>query len=162
MRRIADALLSISAVGLVLMTAIISWQVFGRFVLGSSPSWSEQASLILMIWYIFFAAAAGVRERFHIRITVLENMVSASTAHAVRMLVHAIVIACSLVLAVWGTMLVIEVWSHVVPSLSISRGFAYLPIPVSGLLMALFAAEHLLREWRGRPIRAIVDIDETR
>ncbi|MGB3722306.1 MAG: TRAP transporter small permease [Pacificimonas sp.] len=167
MRRLADLLLYVSAFGLVVMTAIISWQVFGRFVLNSSPSWSEQASLILMIWYVFLAAAAGVRERFHIRITVLENIASPRVAHAVKMLVHVIVIACGLILLIWGAMLVWEVRGITVPALGISRGFAYLPIPVSGLLMSLFAAEHLLREWHGRPITAVapsdgVEIEETR
>ena len=57
----ADWLVRVAAVGLVLMTLIIGWQVFGRYVLNSSPSWSEQASLALMIWYVSLAAAAGVR-----------------------------------------------------------------------------------------------------
>lgn len=58
-------LIAFGAIGLLAMTAIIGWQVFGRFVLNSSPSWTEQASLILMIWYVMFAAAAGVYEGFH-------------------------------------------------------------------------------------------------
>ena len=59
------------------MTGIIGWQVFGRFVLNSSPSWSEQAALMLMIWYVFLAAAAGICEGFHIRITLFEDSLSA-------------------------------------------------------------------------------------
>ena len=66
-------LIAFGAIGLLAMTAIIGWQVFGRFVLNSSPSWTEQASLILMIWYVMFAAAAGVYEGFHIRIALLED-----------------------------------------------------------------------------------------
>ena len=66
-------LIAFGAIGLLAMTAIIGWQVFGRFVLNSSPSWTEQASLILMIWYVMFAAAAGVYEGFHIRIALLEE-----------------------------------------------------------------------------------------
>jgi TRAP-type C4-dicarboxylate transport system permease small subunit len=72
------ALIQAGAAGLVLMTAIIGWQVFGRFVLGSSPAWAEQAALILMIWYVFFAAAAGVREGFHIRILALQSAMPAT------------------------------------------------------------------------------------
>ena len=45
----ADWLVRIAAAGLVLMTAIVGWQVFGRYVLNSSPSWSEQAALTLMM-----------------------------------------------------------------------------------------------------------------
>ena len=66
-------LIAFGAIGLLAMTAIIGWQVFGRLVLNSSPSWTEQASLILMIWYVMFAAAAGVYEGFHIRIALLEE-----------------------------------------------------------------------------------------
>jgi len=42
----------LSAIGLILMTLIVGWQVFGRYVLNQSPDWSEQAALALMIWYI--------------------------------------------------------------------------------------------------------------
>jgi TRAP-type C4-dicarboxylate transport system permease small subunit len=33
-------LIGIAAAGLIAMVAIIGWQVIGRYVLGSSPSWS--------------------------------------------------------------------------------------------------------------------------
>ena len=72
-RTVSDWLVRFGALGLVVMTAIVGWQVFGRFVLDSSPSWTEQASLVLMIWYVMFAAAAGVYEGFHIRIALIEE-----------------------------------------------------------------------------------------
>ena len=50
-------LIGFGSIGLLAMTAIIGWQVFGRFVLNSSPSWTEQASLIMMIWYVMFAGS---------------------------------------------------------------------------------------------------------
>ena len=71
--QVSRMLIAFGSLGLLAMTAIISWQVFGRFVLNSSPSWTEQASLVLMIWYVMFAAAAGVHEGFHIRIGLIEE-----------------------------------------------------------------------------------------
>ena len=53
------------------MTGIVVVQVFARYVLNDSPVWAEQAALLLMIWYVFIAAAAGVREGFHIRLAVI-------------------------------------------------------------------------------------------
>lgn len=132
-------LIRLSAGGLIAMTAIIGWQVFGRFVLGSSPSWTEQASLVLMIWYVFFAAAAGVYEGFHIRIELLETLASPRNARRIRIAVQLIVAALGLVLLVFGLQLVWLVRDHVIPSLGISRAVAYVPLPVSGLLMAIFA-----------------------
>ncbi|QTD57628.1 TRAP transporter small permease [Parasphingorhabdus cellanae] len=145
----SDWLIRLGAAGLVIMTAVIGWQVFGRFVLQSSPSWSEQAALLLMIWYVLFAAAAGVREGFHIRIALLEDMSSPAMARRIRMVIHCLVALFGIILFVYGSQLVWLVRDHVIPSLGLSRGFAYIPLPVSGFLMAIFALFHARDEWRG-------------
>lgn len=141
--KLSDILISIAAFGLVLMTAVICWQVFGRFVLQSSPSWSEQAALLLMIWYVFFAAAAGVREGFHIRIALLEDISSPQVAEYIRTGINILVALFGLVLLIYGLQLVWLVRIHVIPSLGISRGLAYAPLPFCGLLMSVFALEHI-------------------
>lgn len=139
-------LIHAGAAGLVLMTAIIGWQVFGRYVMGSSPVWAEQASLILMIWYVFFAAAAGVREGFHIRILALQSAVRPRAAAMMRMAAHLVVAGCGISLAIWGSELVARTWTHVIPTLFLPRGLAYLALPLSGILMTLFVLELLLED----------------
>jgi len=145
-QRTSNWLIRVSTAGLMLMTAIIGWQVFGRFVLGSSPSWTEQASLILMIWFIFFASAAGVYEGFHIRIAMLETISLPRNARRLRLAAHAAVFALGLILFLYGSQLVWLVRQHVIPSLGISRSLAYVPIPISGLLIAIFASVHFRQE----------------
>ena len=142
-RTIADWLVRFGSAGLVAMTVIIGWQVFGRYILASSPSWTEQASLILMIWYVMLAAAAGVYEGFHIRIGLLEEKLG-ERARPIRRVVAGIVMLLGLVLLVYGAQLCWLVRENVVPSLGISRSVAYFPLPVSGLLMAVFAFGHML------------------
>lgn len=144
--KLSDLLIRIAAFGLVLMTAVICWQVFGRFVLQSSPSWSEQTALLLMIWYVFFAAAAGVREGFHIRIALLEDLSSPRIADNIKMGINIIVALFGLALLIYGLQLVWLVRIHVIPSLGISRGLAYAPLPFCGLLMSVFALEHLFND----------------
>lgn len=139
MDRISNWLVKIGAAGLIAMVGVISWQVFGRFVLNSSPSWTEQAAMILMIWFVFFTAAAGVWERFHIRIEILEQSLSASLRHKLRIAIHALVAMFGLVLLVYGAQLAWLVRDFVVPSLGVSRGIAYLPIPFAGLLTIIFS-----------------------
>lgn len=146
MRLISDLLIKFGAAGLILMTGIIGWQVFGRFVLNASPSWSEQTALILMIWYVFFAAAAGVYEGFHIRISLFEVQLSEGKARLVRRAINLLVAGVGLILLFYGVQLVWLVRDHTVPVLGISRGIAYIPIPLCGLLIAVFALNHLLRD----------------
>lgn len=134
----ANWLIRIGSFGLVLMAIIVGWQVFGRFVLQSSPSWTEQASLVLMIWYVMFVSAAGVYEEFHIRITLLEETLG-DRAALVRRIVALVIVLLGLMLCVFGAQLCWAVKGNTIASLGISRAVAYVPMPVSGLLMALFA-----------------------
>ena len=137
--RLATLLVKVGALGLLVMTLVVSWQVFGRFVLQSSPSWSEQAALLLMIWYVFLAAGAGVWERFHIRIDILEQRLSEANRRRLRIAIHALIALLGLALLVFGLQLVASVREHVIPSLGISRAWAYVPIPATGTLIAAFS-----------------------
>jgi len=141
--KLANIFIIIGAIGLLIMTAIVSWQVFGRYVLQQSPDWSEQAALILMIWYVLFAAAAGVREGFHIRIEIFEKVLPENIGLIMRLLANTTVCLCGVAMLIWGTQLVIGTWSHEVPTLGISRGAAYIALPIAGALIALFSIERI-------------------
>lgn len=137
-------LLGLAATGLVIMTVVVAWQVIGRYILSSSPSWTEQAAQVLMIWFAFLAAAAGVREGFHIRIVALEEAVGPRTRCVLQATGSLVVAACGLAMLVLGGELVLRTWSHTVPSLGIPRGLAYLGLPISGALIFVFALEKLV------------------
>jgi len=145
----ANLLLWFSAAGLVLMTAIVGWQVFGRYVLNASPSWSEQAALTLMIWFVSLAAAAGVREGFHIRIVTLEEAAPPRLRRLMRVASNLVVGFCGFAMLLWGGELVARTWSHTIPSLGLPRGLAYLGLPIAGGLIMLFSLERILEELSG-------------
>jgi len=148
--RVAGALIRFGSAGLVAMVGIVGWQVFGRYVLDSSPSWTEQASLMLMIWYVMLASAAGVYEGFHIRIALLDEKLG-ERGRPLRRVVASIVFVLGLVILVYGAQLCWLVRGNVVPSLGLSRSVSYFPLPVSGLLMALFA---LPQAFSGAPVES--------
>ena len=147
--RLSDLLVKLGAAGLIAMTGVIAWQVFGRFILQSSPSWSEQIALLLMIWYVFFAAAAGVWERFHIRIEILEHRLDPTRVRWLRIGIHALIAGLGLVFVVFGGLLIWSVRDFVIPSLGISRAWAYAAIPIAGALIVLFSLGRIGKRWRG-------------
>lgn len=144
-----------AGIGLLIMTAIIGLQVFARYVLNASPAWAEQAALLLMIWYVFIAAAAGVREGFHIRIAVFVDNLPAKVRHPVLIIAHLIVIGFGVAMAIFGVELAQETWQHVIPTLGLSRGYAYVPIALSGILMTGFAIEQLIAELKTTEVKKL-------
>ncbi len=142
---VSRGLLLISALALALMMAILTWQVFSRYLLGDSPAWAEQAALILMIWMTFLGSASGIADGFHIRI--VEGVTSLTQPWRSRAIKAAnlLIILAGLMILFLGGKLVEATWTNAVPTLPVTRGMAYLVIPFSGALMAVFALQKLLR-----------------
>lgn len=65
----------LTRVAVVLMAAIcmssLIYQVFTRYFLGSAASWTEELALFLFTWIVLLAGSLGVREGFHVRLTVV-------------------------------------------------------------------------------------------
>ena len=149
---LSRAALYASALGLMGMTGLIGWQVFARKALGAAPAWTEQAALFLMLWFILFAAAAGVREGFHIRITLLQDSLGPRGAAALRVSAHLAVAGFGCAMAWSGAELAAATWSHAIPTLGLPRGAAYLPLSGAGVLIVLFALEQAWAELAGKKV----------
>lgn len=144
----------ISATCLVAMTAIITYQVVARYVFNNSPAWSERLSLLLLAYLVFFGAAAGVHEKFHIRIDALRNAVPAVLGKLFDIIAHLAVAIAGVVLVVAGYQLTTTLWEFAIPSLGLPRGLALLPLLVSGGLITLFSVAHLIEAATASPEKA--------
>ncbi|MCQ8186094.1 TRAP transporter small permease [Parvularcula maris] len=136
------------------MTLVILWQVIGRYVFGDAPSWSEQLSLYLLLWSVLLASAAGVREGFHIRITAGQDRLPSDARKPLLLLIDALVLCLGVALLVLGADLVRRLWPNTIPTLGLPRGSAFIPMAVSGALIALFAAEKMAGRFVGRNVEA--------
>lgn len=144
LHRVSRVSLAVASIGLVAMTAILCWQVFARYVLDASPAWSEQASLVLMMWFVFLGAASGVWEGRHIRIEEGVTRMNPRLRRWAHLLANVAVLLLGLELLIWGSEMVVHTWDNHVPTLPLTRGMVNLVIPVFGGLMALFSLFHAL------------------
>lgn len=151
MSRIA---LALAGFGLVLMTAFVAWQVFGRYVLNQSPSWTEPASVMLMSWLVFLAAAVGVRDNTHLGFDILLYVLPQGAKRILRMISDLIVLAFGFGMVWYGSELVGLTWNSVLPALGVSGAFDYLPVVVGGILMMVLALERMALRLAGAPIDA--------
>ena len=60
---------------LLLITVSLIWQIFGRYVIGRAPGWSEEVARMSIVWLTMIGAAACLRSGSHIAVTVLLNAV---------------------------------------------------------------------------------------
>ncbi len=143
LKALSTASLGISMASLVLMTVIISYQVVARYFFNASPAWSERLSLVLLGYLVFFGAATGVYEKFHIRIDALRNAVPPRLGRAFDVTANIAIAIAGLVMLVAGWQLTTTLWAFDIPSLGLPRGLALLPLPISGALITCFSLAHL-------------------
>jgi TRAP-type C4-dicarboxylate transport system permease small subunit len=147
----------VAGAGLVLMTAFVGWQVFGRYVLNSSPSWTEPASVMLMSWFIFLGAAVGVRENNHLGFDVMLYVLPKAGKRVLRMISDVVILAFGVGMVWYGGQLAALTWNTTLPSLGISGAFDYLPVVAGGVLVVLFALERIVRRIAGEPVDDALD-----
>ncbi|HEY5795609.1 MAG TPA: TRAP transporter small permease [Bosea sp. (in: a-proteobacteria)] len=130
--------------GLIAMTAIVAWTVFGRYVLNATPTWGEPTSLFLMLWFILLGGSVGVRELDHMGFDVGLHYLRGK-AKTVLIIANEVLVTLFAFAMVWyGTELAAKVWSDRLPMIGISKGWDYVPIIAGGSLIALFSIEKLL------------------
>ena len=149
MERLYLGCIVISAVAVVVMTAIIPYGVVMRYLVLSPQSWPEPLSILLMILFTFIGGAGVYRAQVHIRINALLDIVSPQVRTKMLFVADALMVLACLFMVGYGAMLVRTTWFQSIaefPGLSV--GLTYLPIPVSGFLTLLFVLEYL---WIGPP-----------
>jgi TRAP-type C4-dicarboxylate transport system permease small subunit len=149
LRRLMDMLyaacVAIAGTALVLISAIIPWAVYTRYVLNRAASWPEPTAVLLMIVLTFFGAAACYRAGLHMRMSFFVSLLPPRLQRVTALFVELLMALIALFMVDWGAKLVAATWQNSIadfPSLSV--GVTYLPIPLGGAILFLFVIERVL------------------
>lgn len=151
LRRLATLAHWLAGFGLVLMTVLVGWQVFGRYVLNATPTWTEPSVLLLMSWFILLGAAVGVRDGDHLGFEIGLHHAPAPLRLVMRATTEAVVLIFGLAMLWYGVELARTTWASATPMIGLSQGWDYVPMAGAGALIALFAVEKLWRLLVGAP-----------
>jgi TRAP-type C4-dicarboxylate transport system permease small subunit len=158
--RLSQFCLYFSGVGLVAMTLIIGWQIFGRYVLNNTPAWSEPLSLQLMSWFILLGSAVGVRESVHLGLDLVRHGASARVQKLMDLLSLGLIAIFGVAMTYYGTLLAAGTWTATIPVLGWPGGVDYLPLVVGGAVIAIFALERFVDVFIGEDVAASVVAQE--
>ncbi|WP_420394196.1 TRAP transporter small permease [Acuticoccus sp.] len=137
-----------SAVLIVAMTAAcmgsLVLQVVMRYFVGQATSWTEELALFLFTWIVLLAGSLGVREGFHVRLTLLVGALPAGLRRPLERLTSLLVLAFGLLLVVSGVDYVDRTLGQVSAAVRFPIELLHAAAPVAGALVALHALARLL------------------
>ena len=135
----------VGCTALVLISAVIPWAVFTRYVLNSAASWPEPTAVLLTIVLTFIGAAAAYRLNLHMNVSYFADMLPAGFRNLLDLVVQLLMALIAIFMIVWGGRLVEVTWYNTIADFPfLSVGVTYLPIPVGGVCLLLFIIERIL------------------
>ena len=125
-----------------IMSLIIAWGVFTRYVLKSGSFWPEPISTFLAIQLTFYGAAACYRAGTHISLKMFTDMLPAPLKRLQVHVVDLLMAGICLFMVIYGASLVKTTYFQAYPEFEYIRvGVAYSAIPIGGLITLLFVIE---------------------
>ena len=135
----------IAGVALVLISAVIPWGVYTRYVINSAASWPEPTAVLLTIVLTFIGAAACYRRGLHMNVGYFVGMLPPLGQRIADLVAQGAMALMAIFMTVYGAKLVEATWQNSIADFPfLSVGVTYLPIPVGGVFLLLFVIERLL------------------
>ena len=132
----------VSAAFLVLIFACVL-QVFTRFVLNNSLSWTEELARYAFILANFLGAAICTQKETHATVTAVTDLLPRRAGAATKILANVVIILVALVLIGYGFKVASAVRLQLSPALRISMALVYGAAPVCGVFVLFYAALNL-------------------
>ena len=135
----------VAGLSIAIMSLIIPWGVFARYVLGTGSYWPEPMAVLLMVTFTFVGAAAAYRAGAHIAVGMLTDRLPAQARQVCEKLVDLLMVVICLFVIIWGGKLALETMNQSLPDLPwMPVGLTYLPLPLGSLLTLVFVLEKAL------------------
>ncbi|MCI5643571.1 MAG: TRAP transporter small permease [Peptoniphilus sp.] len=113
-------------------------QVFTRFILNSSLSWTEELARYTFIWANMLGAILCTKNKSNATVSVITDNLSVKNQLLLRKIVNVLSIIIGLVLLIYGSRVAWAVRTQLSPALRISMSFVYGAAPVFGALLIFY------------------------
>jgi TRAP-type transport system small permease protein len=145
---IARLLYWASGLILLVITALVLYATFARYLFAAAPIWSEDVPRVLFIWLTFLAAPVAILAGLNIRVGLLIERIPRRTARAIEVAMHLVVLAMLGVLFWWSLPILRLRWGGTMMTTGWSNAVFILPLTLGCVLMAGAQAVLLWRALR--------------
>jgi len=123
-----------------------SLQVFNRFVLNVSLSWSEEYQKFAFVWLVFLAIPIAYERAAHLRVDTFFDLFPARWRYAMRIVIDVLWIGLGIAFVVYTNQLMQVTRFQTSPGLGVSMANVYLGVWIGGAYLALTALVGLLHK----------------
>jgi TRAP-type C4-dicarboxylate transport system permease small subunit len=129
-----------------LLVLDVLFQVFSRYILGTSFTWTEEFARFALIWMTILGAAYLNAKREHLSMDFLYQKFSKANQRKASILIEVLIFLFALIVMVIGGLNLVYTTLHLEQlsgTLRIPLGYVYAIMPFSGMLIMCFSVYHI-------------------
>lgn len=124
---------------LTLMTLIVTLQVITRKLFNFVFFWSEEVTLLLMVWFAFMGIAIGFREKFHISLDAFTDLLGKRFNKIWDIVINSFIFAFGTYLVISGWNFTLEQLNTTLPATGWTNSLYYIVMPITGILTCVYS-----------------------
>ena len=128
----------------------VLWQVVARYILTNPSSFTDELARYLLIWVGYLGAAYGTGKKIHLAIDILSKKIDRAgfgSFHAKTVWILIALFAIGVFVIGGGRLVYITlVLDQRSSALGLPLGYVYSVIPLSGILILLYAFENIINQ----------------
>ena len=130
---------------LVMVLISTALQVFTRYVLNSSLSWTEELARYTFIWLNMLGASVGVKYGSHAAIDILSSKLKGRAKKIHILVINGAVLIGGLIMVVEGFKMVVLTSGQPSPAMGLPIQLIYLAVPVGGIGILINTAMNIVK-----------------
>lgn len=124
------------------MVVCVTWQVLSRYAFNDPSPWTEELARFALIWIGLLGSAYAYHLKMHLGLDLLIQKLTPQKATQLQLLLHALAVIFAAVVMVYGgvkLVLMINELKQYSPALNWSMAWVYLCLPISGVMLIIYA-----------------------
>lgn len=121
---------AVCSVLMILEVLVVSYIVFGRYVLKSTPPWGEELGLMCLVWIAMLSSIIALRDNTHMKMTLIDYIMPKKVVRVTDTIVNYVILAFLLFMLAGGIQFTILTAGNVMPGLDIPVSWTSISLPI--------------------------------
>lgn len=133
---------------LAVMTIVTVLQVFMRYVMENSLSWSEELARFCFIWLVYIGISYGVKRAKHVRVEAILSVLKRRGKFVINLIANVLFLYFAIYATYYGFSIMnsIQATGQTAPALGIPMSIMYLGMPIGMLLTIIRLVQRIIYE----------------
>lgn len=140
-----------------MLIGVVFLQVFSRFLLPKTPSWTEEMARFFFVYSILFGAPLALKKGDYVRVDLLTNLLPEKIQNIIDGVIYLVLTVFFIIIAVKGYVFASLGVRQYSPAMGLPMFIPYMSIGISSIFLAFYSALKAKERFQGKGKKSLLE-----